>query len=430
MSAISKEQQQEIINGLDKELKDEIVEMTCDLVNISSPTGEEAAIADYVAGRYKELGLEVRFQEVEPGRSNVIARQKGKGRGKSLLFNAHFDTSTTGREEGLPIGHKPIATRNNDGWIHGLAVSNMKNAFAGYYGALKLLRKAGVEPAGDITICGVVGEIEKAPVDEYQGASYRGGGLGTIVASHYGVIADNAILGEPTGMRVQLGNSSYFFARIQLRGVAQHTFCKENGVDAIEKGIKVIEALRKWEPDYEARYPHPRMGSRIGIGAVMAGYPFKPAICPAPYCNIYVDFRWPPTFPITQVKRDVDEFLASLNDADPELDSELSVFVCRQGGEISADEELATVLTSSHQSVFGKDPVSPTRYRYTVSSDPTILMQYGIPALTYGAGGIRPDGSYSMYDDLGEILSIDNLHRVTTVYALAAAQLTQERNTN
>ena len=58
--------------------QDELVAMTVDLVNFYSPTGGEAAIGDYLAGRLKELGMRVQLQEVEPGRNNVIGRLPGK----------------------------------------------------------------------------------------------------------------------------------------------------------------------------------------------------------------------------------------------------------------------------------------------------------------------------------------------------------------
>jgi acetylornithine deacetylase/succinyl-diaminopimelate desuccinylase-like protein len=87
--------QQRILSEISQ---DELVAMTVDLVNFYSPTGGEAAIGDYLAGRLKELGMRVQLQEVEPGRNNVIGRLPGKKGNPTLLFSGHFDTSTTGRE--------------------------------------------------------------------------------------------------------------------------------------------------------------------------------------------------------------------------------------------------------------------------------------------------------------------------------------------
>jgi hypothetical protein len=47
-----------------------------------------------------------------------------------------------------------------------------------------------------------------------------------------------------------------------------------------------------------------------------------------------------------------------------------------------------------------------------------------VPSLTYGPGGLRRDGGRSVYDEHGELVSIDNLATCTRVYARAAARLT------
>lgn len=166
-STIDPEVGRAIDAGLDDALREELVEMTRALVEIPSPTGEEGALAGYVAERFAELGLATELQEVEPGRNNVVARWAGTGNGPSLLFNGHFDTGVSGREEGLPFGLRPKATIVDDDWIYGLGVSNMKVAFACYLGAIRLLQRAGLRPSGDLLVAGVVGETEKAPINQH-----------------------------------------------------------------------------------------------------------------------------------------------------------------------------------------------------------------------------------------------------------------------
>ena len=77
--------------------------------------------------------------------------------------------------------------------------------------ALQMLRDSGVKLKGDIVVAGVVGEIEKAPIDNWQGARYRGGGFGARFMLNHGVTADFCINGEPTGMRLQTANAGYIF---------------------------------------------------------------------------------------------------------------------------------------------------------------------------------------------------------------------------
>jgi acetylornithine deacetylase len=409
--------------SLGAELEREIVEMTCDLVNIASPTGEEGAMADYVARRFGELGLAVERQEVEAGRNNVVATWRGSGGGPSLLFSGHFDTGLSGSEPGLPFGLRPAA-RIVDEWIYGLGVSNMKSAFACYWGAIRLLQAADYQPAGDIVVAGVVGETEKAPVGAFDGPAFRAGGWGTYYASLHGVLADAAIVGEPTGLRVQTGNSSYLFARVRATGRSQHTWSKERGDDAIEKAVRILDALRGWEPTFEANHPHPRMGSRIGFGAISGGRPFQPCVNPAAICDLFLDLRFPPDAPMVAVQRELRDFLAEVRGRDPRLETELSFFLCRNGYEIDDGQPVVQAIDAAHEAVVGGSAGRPERYRYDVSADTSILHEFGVPGLTYGPGGIRRDGSYSVYDDHGELVAIDNLFSCTRVYAKAAARLT------
>jgi acetylornithine deacetylase len=239
-------------------------------------------------------------------------------------------------------------------------------------------------------------------------------------AAHHGVLADAAILGEPTGLRIQTGNSSYAFARVTTRGMARHTWSKEHGDDAIDKSVRVLDAVRNWEAEFEASHPHPRMGTRIGFGAIRGGNAFQPAVNPARSCTLYLDFRFPPEVTIMDLRRQVRDFLDGLEDGDPALATELDFYLCRNGYEIGDDEPLVQTVEAAHRAVFDESPGRPEPYRYAVSADTSILHDYGVPALTYGPGGVRKDGVYDVYDQYGELVSIDNLMACTKVYALSA----------
>ena len=167
-------------------------------------------------------------------------------------------------------------------------------------------------------------------------------------AAHHGVVADAAIIGEPTGLRVQTGNSSYVFAKVTTRGMARHTWSKEHGDDAIEKSVRVLNAFRVWEPEFAAGHEHPRMGTRIGFGAIRGGNTFQPAVNPARSCTLYLDLRFPPTATIMDVQRQVRGFLDGLQDEDPALETELSFYLCRNGYEIDDTAPLVKTVESAH----------------------------------------------------------------------------------
>jgi len=403
--------------------KARVAELTEKLVNIPSPTGREGEIGGFLAQELERAGLEVALQEVEAGRNNVIARLRGKGRGRgrTLMFCAHQDTSATDADK-LP-GQQSRAVRVGD-WLYGLGASNMKNAFAGYIGAVEALQEAGVELNGDVFITGVVGEIEKAPVSHFQGIEYRGGGSGARYMMSHGMVADLAIIGEPTGMRIQLGNTGYIFARLTTEGIGQHTFSKDKGVDAIEKMVKIRAGLKSWEAEYQANHPHPFMQVAVGIGAIEGGLPFKPSFCPAPSCHLYVHVTTLPGTTPVEVRAELLEFLDRLERKNPELHADVDFFMVSNGYETARDHELVQTVHRDHKEVFKRNPKYPEPLRYSVSSDGGPISEYGTVSITYGAGGITPGGVYSMYDGAkGECLNVANLAQISRCYALAAYEL-------
>jgi acetylornithine deacetylase/succinyl-diaminopimelate desuccinylase-like protein len=403
---------------------DSMVSMSKDLINIPSPTGEEGAIGDYVAERFSELGMRVEMQEVEAGRRNVVARLNGSRPGPTLLFLAHFDTSTDPGAD-LPMGFQPFAKVEN-GWLHGLGISNMKCAFAGFHSAISMLRAADLDFAGQIIVGGVVGEIEKGPIDEWQGVRYRGGGIGARFMVNHGVTADFCINGEPTGLRLQVANAGYAFVRIRVKGITQATFSRERSLDPIPKAFRLFQAIKEWEPEYQKRHPHPFMKLLVSVGGIYGGMPYKPSMTPS-YCSLYLHVNTLPDQEIPGVKKELEELVAAEKERDPELEATVDVFVASKGNEISIDHPIAQAMARAHQTVFGTDVTTPNPERFSVSSDNSPLAEFDIPGVTYGAGGINMSGQYSMYEPgVGEVVSVENLAACSRVYLAAAADLLRE----
>jgi len=407
-----------VLNALSHEIKEEIVEVACDLVNIASPTGEEELVGKYLASRFSRLGMSVSMQEVEPKRDNMIAHLNPDSSGPSIMFNGHMDTSTSGRERSdLPIGLLPKAVIE-DGWLYGLGASNMKSAFSAYYGAIRMIQTAGIKLNGRVTVSGVVGEIEKAPVSQYQGPSHRGGGCGANYAVQHGLMADVVVIGEPTGMRIQNAASSYMFCRVGTRGVAQHTWSRERGVDALDKGMFVLNELRNWEPEFDRLVANAWIGGRLTVSAIEGGFPYKPSIAPAPMCDIFLDLRFPPDHSALNIANLVRGHLADLAASNPGLDPTFEVFLCRNGFWLPPEDPLFQAVCKAHE-LAGEQPTSEVaRNRYYVSADATTFMEYGMKALAYGPGGITKDGSYQMYDNRGEVCRIANLMACARSYAM------------
>src|SRR5438270_2704489 len=235
--------------------EDELVAMCSDVVNIPSPTGEELEMGRYIRAALEAAGLTVTWQEVEPGRANVLGLWEGTGNGKSLMFNGHMDTSNTGREEFLTgLGYKPKAVIKN-GFIYGLGIYNMKGALVCYTHAVRALKRAGVKLEGDIIIGAVAGEIEKTQWGEYKGKQYRGYGVGTHYMVNHGVLPDMCILGEPTDMNVVLEHFGSLWIRISTHGIYVHSaFAEGRAQKTSTRRMKdVLDAVVKWTEQWEKK---------------------------------------------------------------------------------------------------------------------------------------------------------------------------------
>src|SRR3979490_1356199 len=228
--------------------EDEIVAMSCDVVNIPSATGEELEMGRYMRKTLEEMGVSVTWQEGEEGRANVVGLWDGAGNGKSLMFNGHMDTSNTGRETFLTgLGYKAKAAIRS-GMIYGLGIYNMKGALVCYTQAVKALQRAGVRLKGDVIIAAVAGEIEKTQWGEFKGKEYRGYGYGTHYLVNHGILPDMCILGEPTDMHLVLEHFGSMWVRISCTGIYVHTaFCEgREKMNSIRRMVELMPPILEW----------------------------------------------------------------------------------------------------------------------------------------------------------------------------------------
>lgn len=93
----------QVISSVDEK---EVVRLTQDLIRIPSvyrpgqADGNEERVAQFVADYLRQMGLQVFYEEVVPGRPNVIAFYDSGRPGKTLLFEAH--TMSLPKETAMP----------------------------------------------------------------------------------------------------------------------------------------------------------------------------------------------------------------------------------------------------------------------------------------------------------------------------------------
>jgi len=394
--------------------EEEIVSMACDVINIASPTGEEAQMAEYMRATLRQLGLDITWQELEEGRANVVARWSGAGSGRNLMFNGHMDTSNTGREDFLTgIGYKPLAVIK-DGVIYGLGIYNMKGALVCYTQAVSALQRSGVKLKGDVIIAAVSGEIEKTQWGEYQGKEYRGYGCGSHYLVNHGVLPDMCILGEPTDMRVVLEHFGSMWVRISCTGIYVHTaFCEgREEMNSIRRMHELMDAIMKWSAAWEKKAAYAGKKAIVNLGGIRGGHPWRASRTPEK-TDLFLDVRVPPTIPMSEARREIHQVFLDLEKQHPDWGLEFETYVSVTGERIAEDHPMIRAIDANHQRVMGS---TPEREVVTWCSDASVLSRYGIDTVNYGPSSGPRDAE-------GEKVPIKTLLDVTKVYALTAAEL-------
>jgi len=367
-------------------------------------------MAAWMSGAFRELELEVQWQQVEDGRANVVGTWPGTGKGPTLMLNGHLDTSYSGREPWLQDipGFQPQGFER-EGRIYGLGISNMKGALCCYLAAVRALREAGVALRGDLMIAAVAGEIEKTQQGDAQGAEYRGYATGSRYLVGHGGAADACILGEPTENKIVLAHFGTIWMRLSTTGPFVHTAFSSGRLEenSIVRMRPVLDAVLEWLPGWEEEMSYGDTRGVANVGAVHGGFGWLASRTPH-RTDLFLDLRVPPSVPMAEARRKALEFGRSLDGIEAE------VYVTAPGAEIDAADPTVAALEEAHEEVFGSPPERDVTRWF---SDASVLTRYGIATVNYGTSSGLPDA------ELGENLSVDGLVRTAEVYARAAAKI-------
>ncbi len=400
---------------------DRLTEITSALCDAHSPTGGEHQVALQLRSYLEEAGLRTELQEVEDGRFNVMGRLEGSAQGASLMFNGHLDTSypfMLGGSGRVGMLTEPTTSRVVDGWLYGTGADNMKAAFACYIGAIEALRDAGVRLQGDLLVSGVVGEVESSSVQDFVGSRYRGFGHGTRHLVAHGGLADYCIIGEPSNLKLGLGNNGAIWAKITTHGPVMGSYRSQWSDNAIVRMLEVIDALARWREEYLSEDPGDGAKAAISISAIQGGWPARISRSPAT-CSIFVDIRTLPTQPLVPVMKKLGAVVRSVQTDQP---IEIDHYATIPGSDIAPDSPLVDTVRRAHVAVHGSEP--GVRFSQA-TADAAHFRRYGIETLLYGPGGARmPDN----VEQLGECVLIENLVDCAKVYALTAIEVCGTRS--
>src|SRR5438045_3042031 len=164
------------------------------MIDIPSPTGQEAAMGEALERELRAIGLDPRRHDVERDRFNVFASAGGRPR---VVINSHIDT--------VPPW---FASRDDGEKIHGRGACDTKGVIAAMIAAGERLVEQGIR---DFAFLFVVGE-ETDSIGA-KSANVEFANLGS----------DFVIVGEPTQSKFARASKGALTVVVHFDGVAAHS---------------------------------------------------------------------------------------------------------------------------------------------------------------------------------------------------------------
>lgn len=422
---LSRRQQEWLDQALAHVKEDRLLHRLTEMINIPSPTGEEGPLAQYLVAEMQKAGLEATYQEISGSRGNAVGYLRGDRTGADLLFYGHLDTSFTGDiDEDYPVtgpvqyrDRQPVAYIEN-GFVHGLGAANPKGADACAVEALLSVMEAGIPLKGTVIVGIVSGGTLKCSIKgmskNYKGSHYEGQGLGCEFMLKHGVWADFAINTKP-GFSVAWEEPGTCWFRAQVKGVVNYVGSKQRNLtkNAILESVKVLTALESWAEQYTERHTQGLIAPQVAIGAIEAGWPYKPSFMPA-VCNIYLDVRVNPRTDVMQVKREFGEIIDQIKLEHGDLDVEWEMYLSVPGTITDPGNWIVRSCIRAWEKIEGRS--HSARDGMSGVTDGNILRVWGIPTsrlgLDRGGRGGAPKPVYGETD----ACSIDLMKRLTRCY--------------
>src|SRR5438093_348286 len=194
------------------------------------------------------------------GKSNVVATWGEDAGGRSLILNGHIDVVSP-EPRGQWAERDPFDPVREGDWMYGRGAADMKCGLAAIFGAVRGLKALGLEPHAPV-------HLESVVEEECTG----NGTLATLLA---GYTADAAVIAEPFGAAITTDQLGVLWFDVRIAGVAGHAAEGGNAVNAIERSLSVIGALRELERELNVsppapfdRFAHP---INLNVGAIEGG---------------------------------------------------------------------------------------------------------------------------------------------------------------
>lgn len=384
---------------------DELVSWIQELTRIPSvwhpDTGEgEEAAARWVEKRCLEVGMVTHFEEVVPGRPNVIALY-GDGAGPTLMFEGHTDVVT----EGDPSlwTDPPFSATIRDGRIYGRGANDMKAGLVCALTAINAIIQSEVSIPGNLLL-GAVCDEEGEMI-----------GIKHFVESGWADNVSAAIICEPEENHLCICQKGVMWLTIVIHGEMAHGAMPLTGANSaypMARFLRQIEALEA------------ATINSVGCHKYLGQPSITPTILRSPSwgepqnnvmpgaTEVVLDCRLNPGQDPHALASQIQSMLEELLATDARLRGECVIQEVRMPTNTDPNEPVVRVLASAFGDLVGEEP---TYGGVPGSTDGTLLNAIkGIPIVTCGPGDIH------IPHHVDEWVDIEEIKIAVRMYALAA----------
>jgi acetylornithine deacetylase len=377
-----------------------LVRFNTTISEADDPAIDDLAHQEFIAGYLRDLGLEIEMFEPRPedldghrlyrGEHNfrdrpiIWGRLSGEGKGRSLLFNGHFDTVPAD-----PVHlwtHSPWSGDLVDGRIYGRGACDMKGGIAAALGAIHAIAHEGKRLGGDLF-------VNVAPFEEVSG-------IGTLATMISGYRADAAVCCEPSELNVIVADRGILIGQLSTVGRSAHAEVGQphhsvgGAVSAIDKLVDLLHQLRRLNEDWRLRpdKQHGLLTTPYVLCTVIEGGSFAsnwPAVAKASLNVCYLPLEADDDGYGGHVKAEIEQFVAAYAATDPWLrlhPPEIAWEADFPPAELDPHHRLVEAITAtvSAEGVRGSRVVG-----YDTWADNATLIREGhIPTVCFGPGSI------------------------------------------
>jgi succinyl-diaminopimelate desuccinylase len=374
--------------------------------------GEEAA-ARWVEEHCRQMGLETHFEEVAPGRPNVVARLRGAP-GPTLLFEGHTDVVTPGNPQ--LWRDPPFAAVRRDGRIYGRGANDMKAGLVcamTAVGALAHAAAQGLRLRGDLLLAAVCDE---------EGQML---GIKHFVDQGWSDDVSACIVCEPEENHICIEQKGVQWLRATITGVMAHGAMPLTGANSAYPAARFLTLVEELEARTIAetrpsRYlGQPSITPTIVLSPPAGHGEAQNNVMPGA-TEIVLDSRLLPGQDAVRQQEAIETLLRTVTAQDERLGYSLDLLEVRPPTATDPEHPLVGALATSWQSLTG---TTPTYGGVPGSTDGTILFaRKGIPIVTCGPGDIHIPHHVDEWVSEAEIKQAVRLYVLAAMRYLGVAQ--------